>query len=497
MSFLMATACVYGAAGNLDPTFGAGGKVTTDFGGNEVAYAMALQSDGKIVVAGVPTLARYNTNGTLDASFGAGGKVTDFQAGAVAIQLDGKFVVGGFRLVARYNTNGTLDTGFAGGKVAVDFGVTGVAIQSDGKIVAGGRALRPDGFNGDEHFVLIRCNADGTLDTAFGTGGEVITEIGYSNAAFAVAIQFDGKILLVGDANNGPTSLDFALARYDSDGTLDATFGTGGTVTTDFVGTAVVHGTELALAVALQPDGKIVAAGYNINCDNTNINFGCFSDFALARYNSNGTLDTTFGSGGKVVTDFSGSPDGNVRHDLAYGVLVQLDGKIVAAGQAFSSSTGDDFALARYNIDGSLDTNFGIGGRITTDFSGRADSAQSAAIQRDGKIITAGFATASNSDVALARYEGLTAQDLVGVVSGQVNGLFQTGALNQGEANSLTVKLTNVLNSLSQGKPKTACNQLNAFINEVNAHVASGVLTAAQGQALLNAAAAIRQILGC
>src|SRR5438445_7680780 len=179
MSFLMATACVYGAAGNLDPTFGAGGKVTTDFGGNEVAYAMALQSDGKIVVAGVPTLARYNTNGTLDASFGAGGKVTDFQAGAVAIQLDGKFVVGGFRLVARYNTNGTLDTGFAGGKVAVDFGVTGVAIQSDGKIVAGGRALRPDGFNGDEHFVLIRCNADGTLDTAFGTGGEVITEIGY------------------------------------------------------------------------------------------------------------------------------------------------------------------------------------------------------------------------------------------------------------------------------------------------------------------------------
>src|SRR2546421_6378345 len=110
MSFLIVTPCVYGAAGNLDPTFGTGGKVTTDFGGNEVAYAMALQSDGKIVVAGLPTLARYNTNGRLDTSFGAGGKVTDFQATAVAIQLDGKLVVGGSDLVARYNTNGTLDT---------------------------------------------------------------------------------------------------------------------------------------------------------------------------------------------------------------------------------------------------------------------------------------------------------------------------------------------------------------------------------------------------
>jgi uncharacterized delta-60 repeat protein len=397
-------------AGTLDPTFGSGGIVTTFFGGDGLngddAYSIAVQTNGKLVVAGITTnlddttdfgLARYSSNGTLDATFGTGGKVkttfADFDgARAVAIQSDGKIVVAGYSIVnfspdfalARYNSNGRLDTTFGvGGKVITQLGgpaqAFSVAVQSDGKIVAAGFAHL---VNGDFDFALTRYNSNGTLDTTFGTGGKKTTAFGVPSVAQgnAVTIQRDGKI--VGGLTIVNNIANFALARYNTNGTLDTTFGTGGKAATDF------GADDRAFSIALQADGKIVAEGMTGN------------DFALARYNTNGTLDTTFGSGGKVITDFAGS------NDIGLGVAVRSDGKIVAVGRTLSPGR-TAFAVARYNANGTLDTTFGTGGKATTSFVGSlGDQAFSVAIQADGKAVVAGSAVVNlNTQFAIARYE--------------------------------------------------------------------------------------------
>ncbi|RNL73939.1 hypothetical protein EBF04_29975 [Streptomyces sp. I6] len=200
-------------------------------------------------------------------------------------------------------------------------------------------------------------------------------------------LQADGKIVAAGFSTAGGTS-DFALARYDTNGTLDAAFGTGGLVTTDFGPGSF----DQASGVAVQADGKIVAAGLS--------DTGGLGDFALARYNTNGTLDAAFGTGGLVTTDFGGSTD------QAFGVVLQADGKIVAAGSSTTGGT-DDFALARYDTNGTLDATFGTGGLVTTDFGpGSFDQAFGVAVQADGKIVAAGLSdTGGTDDFALARYE--------------------------------------------------------------------------------------------
>ncbi len=398
------------ADGDLDPTFGTGGKLITDFGGrSDGAAAMAIQADGKIVVVGDSfagatsdfALARYNSNGTLDTTFGtaATGKVTtDFggvdQPRAVAIQPDGKIVVGGAAgapnlfALARYNPDGSLDPSFgSGGKVTTSFaerggqvGVNAVAIQPDGKIVAAGFA----GTSGsDRDHALARYNPDGTLDPTFGTGGKVITSFNGFDEAAAMALQADGKIVTAGFSGPASGSFDFALARLNPDGSLDPTFGTGGKVIIDFGG----PGEEQGRSVAVQPDGKIVVAGISI--------VGGTFDFALARLNPDGSLDPTFGTGGKVTTDF-GSSDGGSS------VAIQPDGKIVVAG---FSNVPFDFALARYNPDGSLDPTFGTAGKVTTDFGGSSDAGGAVAIQADGKIVAAGYSNIGGTfDFALSRY---------------------------------------------------------------------------------------------
>ena len=357
------------APGDLDLSFGTGGKVITDFGpGSNSATAIAIQADGKIVAVGGSSsgdfaLARYNTDGSLDASFGTGGKVTTdiglFDvAFAVAIQADGKIVAAGgtapegfccqFAL-ARYNADGSLDVSFGvGGKVTTVFSgdsrAFAVAIQADGKIVAAGGTDDP--FITD--FALARYNADGSLDTSFGVGGKVTTDFGGFDRASGLAVQGDDKIVAVGAG--GPNN-DFVLARYNTDGSLDTSFGTGGKVTTDFGGFDGANG------LAIQGDDKIVAAGRG----------GFFTVFALARYNIDGSLDTTFDGDGMVTTQFFGE---NI--ESAAGVAIQSNGKIVAVGSVFSTFD-PSFALARYNTDGSLDTNFGTGGKVTTDFGDPSD----------------------------------------------------------------------------------------------------------------------------
>ena len=238
-------------------------------------------------------------------------------------------------------------------------------------------------------FLPIRAQAaQGDLDPGFGNGGKVTTLFGGGDSVFAIATEPGGKIIAVGSASNR----DFAIARYDNDGSLDPGFGSGGKVTTDFFGN-----TDVALAVALQPDGKIIAAG---RTRVAGTNFELF-DFAVARYNADGSLDSTFGSGGKVTTDFTGG------FDIAHAIAIQPNGKIVVAGWARNSATGGlDFGVARYNPNGSLDTGYGSGGKLSTDFFGDTDTAFAAAIQSDGKILVAGLSVVDSiSRFAIARYE--------------------------------------------------------------------------------------------
>jgi len=368
----------YNPNGSLDASFSGDGKQTTDFGGFDEATGVALQGDGKIFVVGQTALsdfalARYNPNGSLDTSFSGDGKQrTDFggddRATGVALQEDGKIIAAGggaddFAL-ARYMPDGTLDTSFSGdGKETTDFfgGVdeaTGVALQGDGKIVAVGRA-------GGGGFALARYNPNGSLDTSFSGDGKETTDFGgVDDGAGGVALQGDGKIVAVGRAGNILATQDFALARYNPDGTLDTSFSGDGKLTTNF------GGFDAATGVALQSDGKIVAVGGTGCCS-------AASAFALSRYNPNGTLDTSFAGDGKQTTNF-GANEG------AHGVALQGDGKIVAVGRA----GGGGFAIARYNPNGTLDTSFSGDGKQTAHVG--SGEANAVALQANAKIVVVG-----------------------------------------------------------------------------------------------------------
>jgi serralysin len=408
------------APGDLDTTFGGDGKVTTDFTSQtDWAVATVIQPDDKVVAVGIAgyggsnpkfALARYNTNGSLDTTFGGGdGKVlTDFtprldSAWAVVVQPDSKILTVGTAggglvgvnskmALARYNANGTLDPAFGGGDGRVvtdftrnrDYASTPILLM-DGRVVVTGSA----GIDGpDPKFALARYNANGSLDTTFGGGdGKVVTDFtNGSDQSYGGALQADGKILAVGDANFGNRSTQkLALARYNANGTLDTTFSGDGRVVTTFTA-----GGASGDDVVVQPDQRIVVSG-NASYWKTN------GRFALARYDTDGSLDATFGGDGKVVTDISS------RWDYAHAVALQLDGKMIAAGEAGWTPTNRDikFALARYNVDGSLDSSFGGDGKVTANFTKWEDFASDVDIQSDGGIVAAGLA---NSRFALVRY---------------------------------------------------------------------------------------------
>jgi uncharacterized delta-60 repeat protein len=414
------------AAGALDASFGGGGKITTDFFGNtDEASCVAVQTDGKIIVAGEArsgstdtvdfALVRYNRDGSLDTGFGTGGRVTtDFfqraeDVAAIALQLDGKILVAGgaspsagstLFAIARYNTDGNLDAGFgSGGKVSLNVSAapfdfaSAVAVQQDGKIVVAGRATT-GGANSE--IVLARLNPDGSLDTSF--SGDGLAEgppLSAINTTSGAAIQADGKIVISGSTGPNSGSLDFLLARFNANGSLDTGFGNGGKVVTDFLGLSDTGRTVLVLL-----DGKLLLAG-TAEVSQNNLNF------ALARYNSDGGLDASFGVGGKVTTAFPGGTAFILQAAL------HSDGRIVAAGGIRSNpndSSTSDLALARYNADGSIDTGFGTNGRVTTDFSGLFDLALAVALQADGKIVVAGDTQKTLDDgmidFAVARYRG-------------------------------------------------------------------------------------------
>jgi uncharacterized delta-60 repeat protein len=301
--------------------------------------------------------------------------------------------------------DGVLDPTFGtGGTVMTHIGPThdwaeSVAIQSDGKIVVVGYS-RDDISN--RYFTLVRYNSDGSLDTGFGSGGKVTTSVGVGlqDEAYSVAIQSDGKIVVTGHSTISANFVT-ALVRYNSNGSLDASFGSGGKVTT-LIGSLHSYGNGLAI----QSDGKIVVAGSSSD--------GSTSEFALARYNSNGSLDAGFGSGGKVNSSFG--PFGGWGTSLA----IQSDGKIVVAGVSYDGSQYD-FALARYNINGSLDAGFGSNGKVITPIGLNDDRIFSVAIQSDGKIVVAGEShNGTNYDFSLARYNSNGSLDVGFGINGKL-----------------------------------------------------------------------------
>ncbi len=360
--------------GTLDATFGNGGKVITAANVRESAAGLLLLPDGKIVICGsvdLPSsqdtsfvLLRYNSDGSVDSTFGSSGMVVT-------------------------NIGDKDDQAYA------------LALQSNGKIVAAGRRglqIEP-AQQRKGNVALARYNPDGSLDTTFGSGGKVINDFGQGLESYAIAlrIQPDDKIVIAGES-----SYEFLAARYNPNGTLDPNFGGNGFRLVNFS-----SNWDGATDLLLQPDGKIVLVGWSeLNSP--------YDSFALARLNPDGSFDPSFGSGGKVLLVNQGDLNAVVR---------QSDGKLLAVGSGnFTNDT--TFRLLRFKEDGSLDSTFGNGGTVTTDF-GQPTEGVALAFQPDGKLVLGGTTSPNpyfqGSDFALARYDVGTMQ-MIGAASRKTHG---------------------------------------------------------------------------
>lgn len=411
------TVTVRGPAGSVDTSFGGGVVVTPVDRFEDYANAVAVQADGRVLVAGSSattagtfiSLVRHLRDGGLDPSFGNGGKLItpigarNDQAMAVAVQPDGRIVVvgrsdqaatGADFLVLRYLADGTPDAGFGqGGAVITAFGADNdralaVAIQPDGKIVVGGETQAGASTTGVD-FALARYLPHGQLDPGFGQGGKVVTAVSAStgrDTIYALALPVvDGeqRILAVGGEGN------FTAARYRADGSLDTSFGDGGRIRSLFNANI-----GAARAVVLLPGGEAVLAGGSVN------------DFAAVQLTRSGALDPSFGNGGRFVHDLA---QGN--WDQATALVRQADGKLVLGGWAYAgNSSSGDFAALRLLANGSLDTSFGNGGVVIhpTAAGSRNDQAHGLVLQADERVpivraIQAGEANGSNHDFALIR----------------------------------------------------------------------------------------------
>ena len=394
----------------LDPTFGTGGKATptTRFGGRR--SSMAIQPDGKIVMAGGTftafVLARFDTDGTMDQTFGTGGDGTvstlvggeavQQEALGVAVQPDGKIVAAGYTVrdgavVVRYLPDGQLDDTFGTDGVAI-VGIDGrandVVVQDDGNIVVAGIANR-DGEGEDFGDLFVaRLLAGGGLDLSFGLGAPVVTDVGgLTNEAQNVVVQPDGFVVVSGASRN-PGSNGVGIdhhtdvARYQPGGVLDPAFGSGGRVTLD--------GSVGADLVALA-DGRLLLIG---TADTTPANDppGSVNELSVVRLNADGTADQSFGTGGtanvsvSALTSLTGDPD----RDTGSALALQPDGRIVIAGTA--GSLNSNFAVARLLPDGDLDTDFTDSGATVIDFFQFNDTGENVAVTGDGKIVVSGAA---------------------------------------------------------------------------------------------------------
>lgn len=376
--------------GTLDTTFDADGKRADDIGNGSDATikAVATQTDGRILAAGKSSVVRFNPDGALDTTFDLDGKVKAPLGNitSIAIQPNGKIVVAGGDgacfAAARLNSNGSLDTTFGGiGRVkptCANGYARGIAIQPDGKIVLVGSTK--SGSN--QLLTVYRYNANGSIDTTFNGSGSSIISINanYQDFANAVTIQSNCKIVVAGQTLSSANNTDIVVVRYNTDGSLDASFNDDGILTTD------ISQNDMVSSVT-QSNGKILVAGSTLNSN----------AFALVRYNDNGLRDQTFDGDGIVMTDLTlnGLDAGNA-------VAVQSDGKILVAGYSVFSSTNHDFAVARYNTNGLLDTTYSGDGRANIDFIGGVDEGFAIAIDSFGRAVVGG---AASGYVGIARLQ--------------------------------------------------------------------------------------------
>jgi uncharacterized delta-60 repeat protein len=404
IAMLLISTSARAEGGTLDPTFGTGGVVVADLGSSsDRGIDIALQPDGKIVVLGsagvegsdpparTSTLTRYNPDGTLDPTFGINGKVAvDGDTARVVLQPGGKLIVvsRSFRLV-RYTNSGTWDSTFDVN------GVSEAAYTENGSIHFQDLAVQPDGkivlvgtwSTYGHHYpsVIAGLNENGTLDQDF---GRIFYEFqdGLQHSPQGVAFQSNGRILMSGDMITEEGDGQIILGRFTTgyDAYIDPTFGTNGEVLIPLDN--FQHSPD---AIAVQADDKIVIAGTDLGHD------GLDDNLVLARYNSNGAPDPTLGGSGLIITDLG-------RNEVANDVAVQRDGKIILVVASINAEAADTL-LMRYNLDGSIDTSFGDAGKVTRELGGNYDSLARIALQPDGKILAVG---AKGGDLFLARYGG-------------------------------------------------------------------------------------------
>ena len=385
--------------------------------------------------------------GELDTSFGVGGVVqTPFPVFAMAVQPDNRILVAGghgsgpdglgnFRL-ARYNSDGTVDATFGtGGQVTTDFGpnsddqVWTLIVQPDGKILAAGSVLAceaiPGTLLGRNDFAVVRYNVDGSLDPGFGVGGVVVGDpvelacASRQQRARALILQPDSKIVVTG-INGDVDGVGF-VARLNPDGTRDTSFGSSGLIITKSADTISPEWRT----VGRQADGKLILGGQSS---------GVF--FALARFDSDGKLDSTFGSGGIVQTSFGQGAIGALNQGSIAALEIAADGRIMAVGRVLEFLAGgptERFALVRYTPDGSVDPSFGAAGIVTTDFTalvldcgsgGMGPNAFATAVARqaDGGLVVAGARGEFGEALAMARYQQNGTLDSLFGTSGRVVG---------------------------------------------------------------------------
>jgi len=416
--------------GSPDLGFDVDGVVTTDFSGKDWAKDLAIQDDGKIVVVGRSVgspvsriaVARYNSDGSLDTGFDSDGRLTtvtggeESEATAVVLQADGKLVVGagdGFLqppVLVRYNTDGSLDTTFGNAGIttspvgAFSFVFEDVAVQADQKllgITTDEIFSGPPDFNSVVSINVVRFNTDGSIDESFDTDGvaTVDIEMGEVHSA-SIVVQMDDKIVVAGTSwDFDPSTVEsYLVARLNNDGSPDTAFDIDGVAETELTPAE----SNNASGVALQADGKIVVVGTS--------NY----DIGVVRYNVDGSLDDSFSGDGKVTTPVDAPLDASFQ-----ALVVLADGRIIAGGQSATANDGD-LALARYSIDGTLDTTFGSGGKVTTSLSNRGESIRGLSVQADGKLLAVdAVRTSTSSDAALVRYN----------TDGSLDGGFGGGAI--------------------------------------------------------------------
>lgn len=399
------------SSGIPDEDFGGDGVVSSDFpvGKDNVIQGMGLQADGKVVAVGFSfngsdddiALARYLPDGSLDPAFdGDGWLLTDLfgggsneEARAMVVQKDGKILVAGYTdggedldfLLVRYNPDGSLDMDFDGdGWRVSDFygsheSANGLTLQADGKLLVAGYTYQDT----DADFAIARYHPDGSLDTSFGGVGWVRLDFaGGKDMAKGVAVQADGRIVVVGEAEVGVDSADFALARFNPEGSLDATFDGDGWLLTDLEGNY-----DIGKALVVQPEGKIVVSGDSSG------------DMAVVRYNTDGSLDASFDEDGWLKLDFYGMRSANNS------LLIQPNGKLIVVGNVHFCDE-NDFALARLTPDGNLDRSFEDDGLLLSYIVDISDFGNVLVQQPDGKLIVGGKVyNSSDEDFLIARYK--------------------------------------------------------------------------------------------